>query len=182
MAHIHTQPGQHDHTASAFIFRTDFDQPKIILHLHKKLGAYMQFGGHIELHENPWQAIVHELREESGYDIDQLQILQPKVRLTNLSDNAIIHPQSVSHTTHPLGNDHFHTDSAYAMTTGKSPRHQPDEGESTDSILLNRDELVSLPADQIIENVREIALYIFDEILPHWQPVATDEINQKIEG
>jgi len=63
MAHIHTQPGQHDHTASAYIVRTDFDEPKIMLHLHRKIGKYLQFGGHVELHETPWQAVVHELRE-----------------------------------------------------------------------------------------------------------------------
>ncbi len=53
MAHIHTQPGQHDHTASAYIFRVDFDEPKLVLHLHRKINKYLQFGGHIELHETP---------------------------------------------------------------------------------------------------------------------------------
>ena len=66
MAHIHTQPGQHDHTASAYIIRTDLDTPRIMLHLHRKIGKYLQFGGHVELNETPWQAVVHELREESG--------------------------------------------------------------------------------------------------------------------
>ena len=65
MPHIHTKPGQHDHTVSAFIVRLDGKQPRILLHRHKKSGVYMQFGGHIELHENPWQAISHELLEES---------------------------------------------------------------------------------------------------------------------
>ena len=31
MPHIHTEPGQHDHTASAYIFRTDFSEPKVML-------------------------------------------------------------------------------------------------------------------------------------------------------
>jgi 8-oxo-dGTP pyrophosphatase MutT (NUDIX family) len=81
MSHIHKKPGQHDHTASTFLFRTDFSEPKVMLHFHQKLGSYMQFGGHVELNETPWQTVIHELREESGYDIDQLQILQPKQRL-----------------------------------------------------------------------------------------------------
>lgn len=81
MAHIHTEPGQHDHTASGFIVRTDTPEPTLILHRHKKTGKYMQFGGHIELDETPWQAVRHELMEESGYDLSDLQILQPMQRL-----------------------------------------------------------------------------------------------------
>src|SRR3954465_16018556 len=97
MPHIHTEPGQHDHTVSAYIFRTDFSEPKVMLHLHKKHGTYMQFGGHIELNENPWQAITHELREEAGYELDELFILQPHQRLMHLSRGAIAHLQPDSH-------------------------------------------------------------------------------------
>jgi 8-oxo-dGTP pyrophosphatase MutT (NUDIX family) len=172
MPHIHTKPGQHDHTASTFLFRTDFDEPKIMLHFHKKLKSYMQFGGHIELHESPWQAVIHELKEESGYDIDQVRILQPKKRLEKIS-GAAVHPQPVIHTTHPIGDDHFHTDSAYAVITDEEPHGLPDEGESTDIKLFTRLELVNLPDDKILENVREIALYIFDNCLDSWQPVST---------
>jgi hypothetical protein len=49
MAHIHTEPGQHDFTASAFIIRLDRlderGQPKLLLHKHKKLHKLLQFGG-----------------------------------------------------------------------------------------------------------------------------------------
>ncbi len=77
MSHIHTAPGQHDATVSAFIIRID-TEPLVLLHKHKKLGILGQIGGHVELHENPWQAIQHEIKEESGYDITDLMILQPK--------------------------------------------------------------------------------------------------------
>lgn len=39
MAHIHTKPGQHDLTASAYIIRDDGNEPVVLLHRHKKLGA-----------------------------------------------------------------------------------------------------------------------------------------------
>ena len=71
MPHIHTLPGEHDATASAYIVRTDLGEPAIMLHRHKKLDTMLQFGGHVELHENPLEAIAHELREESGYDFRQ---------------------------------------------------------------------------------------------------------------
>lgn len=173
MPHIHTQPGQHDHTASAYIFRTDFDEPKVLLHLHKKFGKYMQFGGHIELHETPWQTISHELREESGYSMDQLKILQPKERIRHLN-GVVVHPQPVVHATQPINDHaHFHTDIMYAFVTSESPRYQPDEGETSDSLLLTRHELALLPDDKIIPNVRETAFYIFDHCLLHWDALET---------
>ena len=173
MSHIHTEPGQYDHTASAYLFRTDFDQPKIMLHLHKKLGKYMQFGGHIELHETPWEAVVHELREESGYDIDQISLLQPKGRIHSLSD-AVIHPSPAAHSSHPFGkpgSGHFHTDVAYAAVASGAPHHTPDAEESSDIQLFTRQELANLPEDKIIANVREIALHIFDNCLGEWEVI-----------
>ncbi len=173
MPHIHTEPGQHDHTASVYLFRLDFAEPKILLHFHRKLHAYMQFGGHIELNEHPMQAAAHELYEESGYDMSQVRILQPQQRLAHISD-SLVHPQPIIHSTHPIGKDHFHTDSAYAAVTHEAPRNNPGEGESTDIRLFTRSELLTLPAEQTIENMREIALYAFDVILPTWQEVAAE--------
>lgn len=175
MAHIHTKPGQHDHTVSAFIIRTDFNEPKIMLHMHKKHGTYMQFGGHIELNETPWQAITHELREEAGYNLDQLAILQPATRLKKLSGNAIVHPHPVSHNTHNFSDKHSHIDTTYAMVASSPPHHQPDAEESTDIKLFTRTELIKLSNQQIFENVREIALYVLDEVLDSWEKVPTGE-------
>lgn len=173
MAHIHTLPGQHDHTASMYLFRTDFDEPKIMLHLHRKLGKYMQFGGHIELDETPWQAVAHELREESGYDISQVTLLQPQLRLEFLTDSAV-HPTPAIHSTHLVANDHYHTDSAYVITTDQEPTDKPGEGESNDIQLFTRSEIAALPSDKILENVREGIFYMFDTILPNWESVTPD--------
>ena len=176
MPHIHTESGQHDHTASAYIFRTDFSEPKIMLHLHKKIGKYLQFGGHIELNETPWQAVVHEIREESGYDIDQLQILQPHKRIRYFTD-AIIHPQPISHSTHPFGSglNHFHTDIAYAMVTNEPPKQNPEAGESTDIIFLTKAEIAAMPDAKIPPNVRDIAIHVFDNCLHEWDHVSPME-------
>src|SRR3954466_7704978 len=63
MPHIHHEPGQHDFTTSAFIVRTDRSEPQAVLHEHRKIGKLLQFGGHIELTESPWQALLREVRE-----------------------------------------------------------------------------------------------------------------------
>lgn len=176
MAHIHTEKGQHDHTISIYIFRTDFAEPKVMLHFHRKMKIYAQFGGHIELNETPWQAALHELREESGYDIDQLKILQPPQRLKRV-ENAIVHPQPAAHVTmtYPSFGGHNHTDSTYVFTADGEPRYKPEEGESTDIRLFTREEV--LASDQIDTITRDIALYGFDEILANWQPLSLGEFN-----
>lgn len=174
MPHIHTNPGEHDQTVSLYLFRTDFPEPKIMLHFHRKLNAYMQFGGHIELLETPMQALIHELREESGYTTDQIYLLQPHARLKNVT-GAITHPMPVTYNTHPVGTDHFHSDIVYAAIANEDPQNSPEEGESTDILLLTQQELKNLPADKIIESVREIALFIFDTILDDWEAISPHE-------
>lgn len=174
MPHIHTNPGEHDQTVSIYLFRNDFPEPKIMLHFHRKLNAYMQFGGHIELHETPMQALAHELREESGYDLNQVQLLQPTVRLRHIS-GAVTHPVPVTYNTHPVGIDHFHSDAVFAGVSQDLPNNPPTEGESTEILLLTRQELIDFPTDKIIENVREIAIFIFDNILNDWSATPMDE-------
>src|ERR1035437_9256827 len=98
MAHIHTNPGEHDQTASAFIVRTDKAEPELLLHVHKILGVLLQPGGHVELDENPWNAICHEIVEETGFDLGQLMILQPKLRIDSI-EGAILHPVPLVHNT-----------------------------------------------------------------------------------
>ena len=176
MAHIHTKPGQHDHTASAFIFRIDGKEPKVVLHKHKKTGLYQQFGGHVELNETPWEAVTHEIKEESGYDINQLEVLQPKNRLRKTL-GAKLHPTPVCYNTHPFDDGHSHTDVAFAMVTTEAPLGQPIEGESKEIISYSREELEKLPASKTRENIRLICLFIFDEILDNWDAVPAKYYN-----
>lgn len=174
MAHIHTEPGQHDHTVSIYLIRTDFSEPKIMLHFHSKIGAFAQFGGHVELHETPWQAAIHELSEETGYTMAQLQLLQPAERMNSIS-GAVIHPQPVAHATmgYPSYGSHFHTDSVYAFTAENTPLGNPREGESTDIRLFSRAEIAE---QQDIDPItRQIALYILDKVFPNWEQVSPSE-------
>ncbi len=172
MPHIHTQSGQHDHTVSIYIFRMDFDKPKVMLHLHKKVGTYAQFGGHIELNETPWHAVIHELQEESGYDIGQLEILQPPIQLVAIT-GAIVHPYPIAHATtgFPGDDSHFHTDSVYAFVTNEEPHNLPAEGESTDMQLFTRAELVLQSEDKVDRITLDTALYIFDNCLNKWRSI-----------
>lgn len=176
MPHIHTEPGQHDHTISIYLVRTDFSEPKIMLHFHNKMNMYAQFGGHVELNETPWAAAAHELREEAGYDIDELRLLQPSKRLETIR-GATVHPQPVVHATmgYPTNGGHFHTDSVYAVIADKPPTHAPEDGESTDIKLYTKDEIAK--HENIDHITRDIALYILDECLPTWTQIPAKSFN-----
>ena len=174
MPHIHTRPGEHDLTASAFVIRTDFAEPRIMLHMHKKLNVYLQFGGHVETDEDPWQAVAHEVQEESGYDISQLKVLQPKDGIKRLS-GIKLHPSPIYLNTHNFDETHYHTDIGFAFVTDEEPAHALGGEESQEILLLSRQEMVDLPPEQTTESVRDAVLYVFDVCLPGWD--ATDTSN-----
>ncbi len=172
MPHIHTGEGEHDLTASAFIVRKDTDEPRLLLHTHKLLHILLQPGGHVELTENPWQAIKHELLEEAGYDIEQLRLLQPKDRIKTMTNTTLL-PYPVSINTHNFDHEghHKHTDIAMAFTATGEPAHRPDEGESTDLRWLSYQELSDLDGSRIPENVREIGQYVLTTAFRTWEEV-----------
>ncbi len=174
MPHIHTSPGHHDQTASAFIVRTDgpAGQWRLMLHWHKKLNGWLQFGGHVELHETPWDAVTHELREESGYELSQLKLLQPKQRIRSTSD-SVMHPVAFYDQTHgfpgdPTAPDHKHTDRGYVFFTDQEPAGKVDAGESTRIQLFTLDELQAIPSKNIPIDFKEICEYVLQIDLKDW--------------
>ena len=76
-------------TISAWIMRRQDGEVKALVHRHRKLHIWLQPGGHIEHTENPWQALAHELREETGYELSQLRVLQalPVVEGCEINDD-----------------------------------------------------------------------------------------------
>lgn len=176
MPHIHTEPGQHDHTVTAYIVRTDGDEPKALLHMHRKLHKLLPVGGHIELAETPWQAIAHEITEESGYALDSLAILQPTVRIDS-AEGIIIHPYPIVANTHDITDDHFHSDTAYALIAGADPTGKPAENESADLRWVTLNELSALPSSEIWQNTRQIYTFILSTALHHWEQVPTSQFS-----
>lgn len=173
MAHIHTEPGQHDHTVSAYIVRLDGPVPRAVVHHHKKLRRYLQFGGHIELDEGPWQAVSHEILEESGFDMDQLALLQPPLRLESLPGTDL-HPVPVCYNTHRIANDHFHTDVGWAFVAREAPRHRVGNDESADIRLVTRAELLDPAFAELDQSAREVFRFVLDVCLDSWEHTSTE--------
>lgn len=173
MGHIHTNAGQVDQTVTAYVVRRDGDDIYVMLHMHKTLKTLLPVGGHIELNETPWAAIGHELQEESGYALGDLQVFQPTQRIAALS-GAVVHPQPFVMHTHAVTPEHFHTDASYLFLAQTEPRGELAEGESEDIRWLTRDGIERMGSDKLLTSTRQVCLAIFDVFLEQWQPTSTD--------
>jgi 8-oxo-dGTP diphosphatase len=169
MPHIHTELGQHDHTVSAYIVR-ESETPgevELLLHVHKKIKKWMQPGGHVELNENPWEAISHEIHEETGYTMEELDLFQPNLKLLTTLPSAVVHPYPLLHNTHETPvTGHKHTDTSYLFFAHEDANDFPGEGESTAFLWVTRSELQALTPDQITRTaqiVGDYALSLFQE-------------------
>jgi len=68
MKSSYTKEGDRQFTATAFLVSEE-NPKQIVFLLHKKLGVWLPPGGHIELQEDPIQAVIRETQEETGIDI-----------------------------------------------------------------------------------------------------------------
>lgn len=76
----------------------------VVLHKHRKLGIWLQPGGHVDPDETPAEAAVREASEETGLPVE-------------LAEETIIHVD-----VHPGPNGHTHLDLRYLCT---APDHEP---------------------------------------------------------
>ncbi len=63
--------GEKHFTSSVWVL-TNTSPKKMLLVHHKKLGRWLQPGGHIERFENPIETAIREVKEETGIDISFL--------------------------------------------------------------------------------------------------------------
>ena len=60
-------------TATGFVVHAG----RVLLHWHPKVGAWLPPGGHVEPNEDPVQAVVREVREETGVEAEVVNLAQP---------------------------------------------------------------------------------------------------------
>ncbi len=101
---------ENDHhvTASAFVISSR----GVILHRHRRLGIWVQPGGHVDAGESPEAACLRETNEETGLDVRHLD----PVELFHID-------------VHPGPNGHTHYDLRYVLRAQPEDPHPP-EGES----------------------------------------------------
>lgn len=176
MPHIHTKPGQYDITISAYIIRRTEDGPRVLLHMHRKHHKLLPPGGHIELDETPWMALEHELREESGYELRELSVLQPRIRTDDAIYRGIaVQPVPFHVNAHSISPEHFHTDMSYALIAATVPSESPREGESQDLRWMSETDIAEMSDGTMYFNTRQTALALLRSIIDEWEPVPAEQ-------
>ncbi len=115
----------------------------MVLHLHRRLGRWLQPGGHLEPGEPPEAAAVRECREETGLP----------------AEHASTGPRLVHIDVHPA-NGHVHLDLRYLLVT---PDLDPDPppGESPAVAWFGWDEAADL-ADEALSGALRAARRLID--------------------
>ena len=103
-----------------------------VLHLHKRLGRWLQPGGHLEPGEAPWQAARREAEEETG-----LALAQPSTG-----------PRLIHVDVHSAADDHVHLDLRYLLFAGDEDPDPP-PGESPQARWFTWDEAVAVADDAL---------------------------------
>lgn len=121
MAHIHEKI---DFTAGVFIVYNN----RIFLRKHDKYGFWLYPGGHIELDEDPVQAALKEVKEETGLEIDLWDGNQ-HMKWKDDSGTELIPPVALNR--HHITDTHEHVNLLY-FARARTDSVRPAEGEQQD--------------------------------------------------
>ncbi len=152
MAHIHDKI---DFTVSVYIVRDN----AVLLHIHKKLGIWLPPGGHIELDEDPVEAVLREAQEEAGLAIT-LVGEKPENFGTIYAALEITRPRFLQKHFFDVSHTHQHIDFVYFATASEGDvRPEIQGGEIR---WLTKENIESMP--EILPDVRKYALKAIEEI------------------
>ena len=111
-----------------------------VLHRHKRLGLWLQPGGHIDAGELPWDAAVREVAEETGL----------------VAQHPDTGPDLFHVDVHDGGRGHTHLDLRYLLAAGDDDPTPP-EGESQDVRWFAWDEAIAMADDGLRGALRWVA-------------------------
>lgn len=106
--------GEKHFTASAWIISKGLPKKALLLH-HRKFDKWMQPGGHMERFENPVEATIREVREETGLDIS---FLAERIDKLDEVGSLLPVPEYIQEQVIPAHADqpaHFHLDIQYVV-------------------------------------------------------------------
>lgn len=164
MPHIHIEDGQYDFTVSGYVVHDN----KTLLIRHKKLPIWGPPSGHIELHQNPIDALYMEIREEAGIQAEDLTLIETHTETNNFRRHTSSGKPSVripvpfdvdEHTYGEL--PHNHVDFGYILTSSTDVVI-PEEGESQEYKWFTDEELTTFTETNttIIDRCRYALSYV----------------------
>ncbi|HMT19235.1 MAG TPA: NUDIX domain-containing protein [Candidatus Saccharibacteria bacterium] len=156
MAHIHEQ---YDFTSSAYILHPS--HAKICLHYHRKLNTWLQPGGHIELNEDPIEALIRELQEEVGLKVGQYEIIGPET-IPQMRGSKVL-PVPAILNVHPYNEVHRHIDYGFVIKS-HTENLSPQEGESVEIDWFSLEEISEmLKNGRILDGTYDVCKWILEK-------------------
>jgi 8-oxo-dGTP pyrophosphatase MutT (NUDIX family) len=132
------EESDHHVTVGAFVLSSR----GIVLHRHKRLGMWLQPGGHVDGGESPEEACRREATEETGLEVSHLD----PVRLFHVD-------------VHPGPSGHTHYDLRYLVVA--EPRDpSPPEGESPEVYWFDFDAAAQRAAEDLVPVIQKLAASI----------------------
>ena len=154
MSHIHEL---YDFTVSAFILHPN--KPKLCLLKHTKLNKWFQPGGHIELNEDPLQALEHELFEETGLILDDCTIIEPADQPNVKGQKTLPLPHLFN--VHDYNGGHKHIDMEF-LVRSNTETFSPQENESQRIEWFNKDQIRILHSEgDMFDGTLDICEWLF---------------------
>jgi 8-oxo-dGTP pyrophosphatase MutT (NUDIX family) len=117
---------------------------KTLLIKHKKLGVWLNPGGHIEENETPEETALREVKEETGLDVEIIEDKSKNKIKTNRAFEKIL-PFSIMYefVNYKTGM-HEHFDMIYLVRPMNSVEIKPDYGEVTEIGWFSENEIDNL--------------------------------------
>lgn len=149
MAHIHDKI---DYAADVFIV----NDGAVLLRHHEKYNIWLAPGGHVELDEDPVQAALREVKEETGLEVELLGDVPPQFED---KEQELLLPRFMNR--HPVSDTHEHISFIY-FATSKTRDLDPAEGEKRDNIRWFTREELGDPQYGVMERIQHHARAALD--------------------
>ncbi|PIR03834.1 MAG: hypothetical protein COV59_04160 [Candidatus Magasanikbacteria bacterium CG11_big_fil_rev_8_21_14_0_20_39_34] len=152
MGHIHEKV---DFTSEVFVFFED----KVLLRKHDKYHLWLGAGGHIELHEDPNQAAIREVKEEVGLDI--ILVNPTHTPLLSLEYSQDLVPPFFMNR-HKINDTHEHVCLIYAGITHDDTLTLSETEKSESCQWLTRQDVIE--NTEIQPHIKKYVLYMFEKL------------------
>lgn len=151
MAHIHDKI---DFTIGAFIVF----EGKVLLIFHKKLQKWLPVGGHIELDEDPDEALLREIQEECGVAVEV--VAEKADEIDSPDGRFLFRPEYVD--IHRISETHQHVCNYY-FCRAKSSQVKLAEKEHDEIKWFSRQEL-DMPEYSVLPKVKFYAVKALEKL------------------